>query len=73
MHNLTNSINYKADIWSRKGEILKSTHNLTKLCRIRKQRIYHYGDFGSRDRRIKQFARSHTSPSEDVNDIIMLS
>jgi hypothetical protein len=34
---------------------------------------YNNGDFGSRDRRINRFARSHTSPSEDVNDILILS
>jgi len=39
MHKLTGSVNNKADIWSRKCEILKSTHNLTKPCRIRKQGI----------------------------------
>ena len=34
MHKLTNSVDCKANIWSRKSEILKSTHNLTKLCRL---------------------------------------
>jgi hypothetical protein len=34
-HKLTDHVNNKANVWSRKGEILKSTHNLTKACRIR--------------------------------------
>ena len=36
MHELTNSVNSKADIWVSEGKILKSTHDLIKPCRIKK-------------------------------------
>jgi hypothetical protein len=36
MYKLADSVNNKIDICSRKGEILKSTRDLTKPCRIRK-------------------------------------
>jgi glutaredoxin-related protein len=39
-HKLTDFVNNKADIWYRKVEILKSTHDLKKLCRVRKQGIW---------------------------------
>jgi sirohydrochlorin ferrochelatase len=43
MHKLIDSVNNKTDVWSRKGEILKSTydlmnHDLTKSWRIRKKK-----------------------------------
>jgi hypothetical protein len=57
MHKLTDFVNSKANIWSRKSEILKSTHNLMKACSIRKQRIWQYDSFGCRDRSINRFAR----------------
>jgi len=57
MHKVTDSVNSKSNIWSRKSEILKSTHNFTKACSIRKQRIRSYGSLGCRDRSINGFAR----------------
>jgi hypothetical protein len=45
MHELTNSVNSKADIWASEGKILKSTHDLTKSCGIREWVIRLYSNF----------------------------
>jgi hypothetical protein len=73
MHKLTDSVNSKADVWLHKGEILKSTNNLTKPCRIKKQGIGQQGNFRGRNRSINRFARGHTNSSKNVENILMLS
>jgi len=73
MHKLTDFVNNIADVWSCKDEILKSTNDLTKTCRIRKQEIKQHYNFGGRNRSIKRFTRGHTSSSKDVKSILMLS
>jgi hypothetical protein len=72
MHELTNSVNRKADIWVSECKILKSTHDLTKSCGIREWMIRLYSKFGRRDWSINGFAKRHTSPSEDVKNIFVL-
>jgi len=69
MHKLTDSVNNKTDVWSCKNEILKSTNDLTKTCRIRKQRIRQHCNFEGRNRSINRFVRDHTSPSKDVEKV----
>ena len=56
MHKMIDSVNRKSNMWSCKGEIFKSTHDLTKPYRIRKQWIWHYDNFESRDKSINKFA-----------------
>jgi hypothetical protein len=70
---LIHSLSHFSYVWPHKGEILKNINDLMKLYGIKKQRIKQHSNFEGRNRSINRFARGHTSPSKDVENILMLS
>ena len=73
MHKLTYLVHSIIDIQTLKSEILKSTSNLTKLCRVIKQIISHHIQFRRRSRSINKFAGWHTYSIMNIKCILMLS